>query len=83
MPRVCLPQGNAVPLAIFLLGLEEQDQQDQQHESAAPSLDLAKPALCGMLQRLGAADPGGGAPLLLLNACSVQPLTGQGRAGQG
>lgn len=78
--NACLLQGNAVPLAIFLLGLEEQGQQLEQRDSAGPPLDSAKPALCGMLQRLGEADPGGGAPLLPLNACSVQPVD---RAGQG
>ena len=44
-------QGNAIPLAIFLLG-----QLQRQPEDAA--LAAAAPALCATLQRLGARDAG-------------------------
>ena len=48
-----LLQGNAIPLAIFLLGLVERQQADERDGLAA-----AAPALCGVLQRLAARDAG-------------------------
>ena len=44
-------QGNAIPLAVYLLGLPPP-------EEGAAALDAAKPALCGTLQRLAARDAG-------------------------
>jgi hypothetical protein len=45
-----------VPLAIFVLGQPPSAQQQGTEE--AGGLEAAKPALCGMLHRMGARDAG-------------------------
>lgn len=59
-----LPQNNAVPLAIYLLGQPQQE---------ASELDAAKPALCATLQRLAARDSGAAAALPAAVRMQKQP----------